>query len=101
MHFVFHVEFVQSISYRTDQCPVLGSIFVCSVLLYHEACLVLLRHERPARCLGLCEPGPITLVRLGPERRMGTQSNFILAPVKRYICVVDIISLFFTIFSLL
>ena len=95
----------------TDQCPVLGSIFICSILLHHEGptrffCTAkgLLGSFTPRETcsvLGLCKPGPITLVRLGPKRMMGTQSNFIIAPFKRYICVVDIISLFFTIFSLL
>jgi len=77
----------------TNQCPVLDSIFVCSILLYHEACLVLLRRKGPTRCLGLSNPGPTTLVRMGLDRMRGIQSNSTNAPLKSYIWVVDIILL--------
>jgi len=58
-----------------------------------EACLVPLRRKGPARCLSLSKPGPTTLVRLGLDRMMSTQNNFIDAPLKIYIWVVDIILL--------
>jgi len=58
---------------------------LCLVLTSAQFSVVILHRERPAQFFyaarGLSKPVPMALVRLGPERMMGMQSNFIDVPI--------------------